>query len=398
MMDRAPATQLHEGLRSLLEHMGKIKASDLYLIAGHPPVFRVDDVSYPARVPLEAEDVSRMADSFLSAKQRERLRTSFEASAIFALRTDERFRASVFAQRGTIGAVLRRLVPLRTLTELGHDPELQQLALSARGLVLVVGDKRSGRSTTLAALVDHRNTSKPGHILTIEDPIEIEHAHKQCVVTQREIGTDAVSFAAALASAPLQAPDLIFASEIRDAETMEALIQLAEAGYACFSTLHASSASHALERVVSFFPEPRHGEMRARLARTLRAVIAQRLVRALPEGRVAALELLVSSPSIEAMIRRGELDAIGNALRADEAEGSRSFDTSLFALCSTGRVSSAEAASRADEPDALLARLQRLHESGRAEAPLRLAAEPFDGTAPLVTPAADRRSKVGPAR
>jgi twitching motility protein PilU len=218
------------------------------------------------------------------------------------------------------------------------------------------------------------------------------------VVTQRELGTDTVSYAAALASAPQQAPDLIFVGELRDAETTEALLAMTEAGHACFAALHASGASHALERVVSFFPQSRHAEIQTRLARTLRAVIGQRLVRALPEGRAVAVELLVRSPAAEALLRRGDLPALARALRSDELEGSRSFDASLFALCSTARVSPAEAVKVADDPDEVLARLERLRDTGRTEAPLRLSVEPFEGAAAPVPVTPERRSKVSPLR
>jgi twitching motility protein PilU len=310
---------MNEQLGPLLEHMGKINASDLYLIAGHPAVFRVDDVSYPARVPLEADDIAAMAGPLLHAAERE---PTTEVSIAFAY-FEDRFRASIFYQRGQLGVVIRRVNRLRTLDELGLGAELRDLALIERGLVLVAGDKRSGRSTTIAALIDHRSSSRHGHILTIEDPIEQLHAHKQSIVTQREIGTDTPSYASALRSAPSMAPDLIFVDEIKDAETMEAMLALASSGYACFAAFCASSPSNALERLASFFGAERRGEIQASLANALSAVVVPRLVPG-HEGRVVAVELLRESAPVRELIRAGDFDMLARML--DERRSERTRD------------------------------------------------------------------------
>lgn len=354
-MSSASSDEVNEQLGAFLEHMGKINASDLYLVGGHPPVFRVDEVSYPARVPLEGDEVASMAGSLMSSGQREQADLASETSVTFPW-LEDRFRASIFFQRGSLGLVVRRVSPLKTLEELGHSAELRKLALVARGLVLVVGAKRSGRSSTIAALIDHRNSSQPGHILTIEDPIEHLHAHKQCLVTQREIGADTESYATALRAAPSLAPDVIFVDQIRDPETMDALLSLAGAGYACFTTLHADTASGAVERMVNFFPAARHVEVRARLAQALRAVIAQRLVPGPAEARVVAAEVLLESPGNRELIRRGDFDMLARTL---EQEG-----------------------------------MQRQRDGGRSgAAPLRLAADVYEGRTSVVSSAADRRSK-----
>jgi twitching motility protein PilU len=308
-MSSVVVDDMNEQLGSLLEHMPKINASDLYLIAAHPPVFRVDDVSYPARVPLEADDIAAMAGPLLSAAGRE---ATAELSVAFAW-LEDRFRASIFYQRGQLGIVVRRVSPLRTLGELSLGAELHDLALIERGLVLLAGDKRSGRSTTLAALIDHRNATKPGHILTIEDPIEQVHTHKQAIVTQRELGTDTASYVAGLRSAPGLAPDLIVVDELKDAAAAEELLALAGAGYACFAALHAQSVGDALDRVVGLFPVERHAELRSRLALTLRAVAVQRLVPA-HEGRRAAIELLLDTPAVRELIRAGDFDMLARAV------------------------------------------------------------------------------------
>lgn len=310
--------ELHEQLCSFLDHMRKIDASDLYLVAGHPPVFRVADVSYPARTPLEVDDIASMSESLLLADQRENGDASVEQAITFPW-FDDRFRASLFSQRGSPGLVVHRLARLRPLDELSPRPELRQLAQGREGLVIVAGGKRSGRTTTLAALLDHRNESGPGHIVTIEDPIEVLHAHKQCVVTQRAVGADTRSYAAALRAVPGLAPDLVYVDEIRDAETMDALLGLADAGYACFTSLQAHGPSQAIERVLGFFGEDRQGELRVRLARCLRAVVFQKLVATAPDARRAAFELLLDTPETREMIRRGDIDMLARL-----AEGARS--------------------------------------------------------------------------
>jgi twitching motility protein PilU len=309
--------ELNEQLCSFLDHMRKINASDLYLVGGHPPVFRVNDVSYPARVPLEVDDIASMSESLLLADQRDKGAATAEQAVTFPW-FDDRFRASLFSQRGSPAIVVRRLARHRPIDELGPRPELRQLALGREGLVLVAGGKRSGRTTTLASMIDHRNESGPGHIVTIEDPIEVLHAHKQCVVTQRAIGVDTLSYAAALRAAPSLAPDLVYVDEIRDAETMDALLGLADAGYACCASLQAHSPSQAVDRVLGFFSHERQTEIRVRLARALRAVVFQRLIPSGPDTRSAAFELLLDTPETRELIRRGDIDML-----ARSAEGAR---------------------------------------------------------------------------
>jgi twitching motility protein PilU len=386
-------------LRALLEHMGKIEASDLYLAAGHPAVFRVENVTYAGRAPFDAAEIASMADSLMSPTQRQEFLTTFDMNLTFALGDGVRFRANLLWQRGAPGMVVRSLrTQVKTLAELGHVPTLEKVALARKGLVLVAGDHGSGRSTTLAAMIDHRNANQTGHILTIEDPIEFVHARKQCVVTQREVGVDTRSFAAALSNASRQTPDLIFIGEIRDAETMETLLSLA-GGRLCFSTLHASNAKEAVDRVLSFFPPERHSEIRMRLSQDLRAVIAQRLVPALQPGRMAAVEILLDTPRVKELIRRGELEALEQALEQGSGAGCCTFDSALFALFSSGRIAQDQALEAADRPAELLVRMQRLQDPGRAaEAPLRLAADPYEPPVAVAEPSADRRSKVGPMR
>ncbi len=351
-----------------------IDASDLYLTAGSPPVYRKDGVGHPGRAPLSAEQVEAIASSLLTGEQREEFARCLELNLALSL-PDGRFRVNLFRQRGAVGLVVRLVKSeIKTLDELGHPEILGRIALSKRGLVLVVGGTGSGKSTTLAAMIDHKNRSETGHIVTVEDPIEFIHPHRQCVVTQREVGVDTLSYSAALMNALRQAPDLILIGEIRDKETMEAAIAFAETGHLCLSTLHANNANQALERISNFFPPERQHEIALQLSLNLRAIISQRLIRSQNGGRAAALEVLLDTPRIKDLIRRGEIDVIKDAMEQSAVEGCQTFDGALHALCVQGRISAQEALAAADSPNNLRLRLERSAAApgGSAEPPLRL--------------------------
>jgi twitching motility protein PilU len=215
---------------------------------------------------------------------------------------------------------------------------MKDIAMSRRGLVLVVGGTGSGKSTALAAMIDHRNASETGHIVTIEDPIEFVHQHKAAVITQREVGVDTLSVEAALKSALRQAPDVILIGEIRDARAMEAALGFAETGHLCISTLHANNADQAIERVLNFFSSERHPEVRSQLAVNLRAIVSQRLIPTLAGGRAAALEILLDTPRVKQLIKRGETEALKDAMEQSAPEGCRTFDQSLFELFASGQA------------------------------------------------------------
>ena len=366
-------TALDPTIGRLLSHMLTIDASDLYLTAGSPPVYRKDGVGHAGRAPFSSEQVDAVASSIMSHEQREEFARSLEMN--LALTTPEgRFRVNIFRQRGATGLCVRLVKSqIKTLKELAHPEILGRIALSKRGLVLVVGGTGSGKSTTLAAIIDHRNESETGHIVTVEDPIEFVHPHKQCVVTQREVGVDTLSYAAALKNTLRQAPDLILIGEIRDLETMEAAIAFAETGHLCLSTLHANNANQALERIANFFPPARQPEILLQLSLNLRAIISQRLVPSLSGGRAAALEILLDTPRIKALIRRGEVDVVKDAMEQSAVDGCQTFDGALHALCLGGRISLEEALVAADSPNNLRLRLERSGTSrGAADAPLRL--------------------------
>jgi len=371
-------TSLDTTIGKLLTHMLTIEASDLYLTAGSPPVYRKDGVGLSARAPLTPEQVDTIAASVMNEDQRAEFARKLEMN--LALATPEgRFRINIFRQRGATGLVVRLVrSQIKTLDELGHPEILKKVILSKRGLVLVVGGTGSGKSTTLAAMIDHRNRSETGHIVTVEDPIEYMHPHKQCVVTQREVGVDTLSYADALKNTLRQAPDLILIGEIRDAETMEAAMSFAETGHLVLSTLHANNANQALERIMNFFPPTRNHEISLQLSLNLRAIISQRLVPALNGGRVAALEIMLDTPRIKDLIKRGESDVVKDAMEQSAVEGCQTFDGALYTLCAAGRLSQAEALRAADSPNNLRLMLERLAGgSGDAgEQPLRLIAPP----------------------
>jgi twitching motility protein PilU len=266
---------------------------------------------------------------------------------------------------------------IRSLDDLGHPAVLKRVAESKRGLVLVVGGTGSGKSTTLAALVDHRNQASTGHIVTIEDPMEFVHPHKRCVVTQREVGVDTRSYGDALKSALRQAPDVVLIGEIRDRETMEAALAFAETGHLCLSTLHATNANQALARVLELFPAERHREVLHLLSLNVRAIVSQRLVRDAKGGRAAALEIMLDTPRIKELIKRCEIEALKDAMEQSANDGCQTFDGALLTLVLSGRVSAADALAVADSENNLRLAIERRAAAGFQRKPqLRLLEAP----------------------
>ena len=376
-------------MRALLEHMLKVEASDLYLTTGSPPVFRIDGVGYPAKTALDADSVSLMAESLLTPAQRDEFAQKLEMNLALAMESGGRFRVNMFRQRGSVGMVVRLVrTQIKTLAELKHPTTLADIMASKRGLVLLVGGTGSGKSTTLAAMIDHRNRMDTGHIITIEDPVEFIHPHKKCVVTQREVGVDTLSYRDALKNTLRQAPDVILIGEIRDAETMESAISFAETGHLCVSTLHANNANQALERILNFFPPNRQNEIRLQLSLNLRAIVSQRLIASPQGGRAAALEILLDTPRIRDLIKKGETDAVKDAMEQGAMEGCQTFDSALFDLVAAGRIDDAEALKNADSPNNLRLRLERLRATGGAS---QLEVEPQLRLVPAPKLAAVRR-------
>jgi twitching motility protein PilU len=353
-------------LKSLLEHMLKVEASDLYITAGSPPVFRIEGVGYPAKNALEGPRIAEMAMTLLGADQRAELVAKKEMNLALASSSGGRFRVNMFYQRGELGLVVRLIrTKIKTLAELKHPKVLADIMTSKRGLVLLVGGTGSGKSTTLAAMIDHRNTSETGHIITIEDPVEFVHPHKKCIVTQREVGVDTLSYRDALKNTLRQAPDVILIGEIRDVETMEAAITFAETGHLCISTLHANNANQAIERILNFFPQGRQHEIKLQLSLNLRAIVSQRLVPSMSGGRAAALEIMMDTPRIKDLVKRGDIETIKEAMEQGVNEGCATFDQALFDLCADGRIDEPEALRAADSPNNLRLRLDRYRRQGQ---------------------------------
>ncbi|MEA2749685.1 MAG: twitching motility protein PilU, partial [Myxococcales bacterium] len=364
-------------LVTLLEHMIKVDASDLYLNNEVAPTFRCDGVGLAGKVPATSEMLDRMADSLMTAAQRDEFKKNLEMNLAVAV-GGNRFRVNVFRQKGATGMVVRLVkTKIATLADLNHPKTLADVMQSKRGLVLLVGGTGSGKSTTLAAMIDHRNTTATGHIVTIEDPVEFIHPHKKCVVTQREVGFDTRSYKQALANTLRQAPDVILIGEIRDAETMEAALAFAETGHLCLSTLHSNNADQAIERILNFFPSERQPEILSQLSLNLRAIVAQRLLPAIGGGRAAALEIMLDTPRVKDLIRRHEIHVLKDAMEQSAVDGCQTFDAALFTLCTSGRITEDEALRSSDSPNNLRLRLERHRGSAGAPAghALRLVGE-----------------------
>jgi twitching motility protein PilU len=269
-----------------------------------------------------------------------------------------RFRVNIFHQRGNVGMVLRFITTeLPNLEELGMPPELRDLVMLRRGLLLMVGASGSGKSTTLAAMIDHRNRNSASHIVTIEDPIEFLHSNHKSIINQREVGLDTHSYSAALRSAMREAPDVILIGEIRDRETMQAALDLAGTGHLAIATLHANNAPETLDRIINMYPNDQHKQIFMDLAQYIRAIISQRLVRAKEGKRVAAVEVMLNTPHLSEMILKGDISAVKEAFKETKEPGMRSFDEALFNLYKTGEISMEEALSNADSRSNLEAKI-----------------------------------------
>ena len=343
-----------------LELILEKNASDLYLTAGSAPVYRVEGIAAATEEgKLLPEDTARIAESVMNPRQRVEFEENKEMNLALALPGRARFRCNIFQQRGSTGLVIRQIKEATpTLASLGLPQVLADISLTKRGLVLVVGATGSGKSTTLAALIDHRNTETPGHLVTIEDPIEFVHRHKQSIITQREVGFDTLSFHAALKSALRQAPDVILIGEVRDAETMEAAIAFAETGHLCLATLHSNNANQAIERIINFFPHERHPQIYLQLSLNLRSIISQRLIPGINGARVAALEVLMDTPRVKDLIKKAEIDEMKEAMEQGVQEGCQTFDLALFRLHMEGKIELDEALANADSANNLRLRIR----------------------------------------
>ncbi len=342
-------------IRELLKVMVERNASDIYLTVDLPPMYRIEGVTQPiGTTPFTNEELEGLAREIMREKQRKEFEEQMEMNLALHYPELGRFRVNIFRQRGNVGFVIRQIkVEITPIDKLGLPPIIKDIAMSKRGLVLFVGATGSGKSTSLAAMIDHRNTTAPGHIVTIEDPVEFVHRHKQSVITQREVGFDTLSFSAALKNTLRQAPDVILIGEIRDTETMEAAIAFAETGHLCLGTLHANNANQAIERIMNFFPAQRHPQIYLQLSMNLRAIISQRLIPGVDGKRVAALEILMDTPRVKDLIKKGEVDSLKEAMEQGVQEGCQTFDHVLFQFYKEGKISLDQALANADSANNL---------------------------------------------
>jgi twitching motility protein PilU len=365
-MDSALPHTPNDDLGHYLQLMVAHGASDLFLSSGSAAALKIQGVV--RRLPegaLDATHTQRLAYSVMREAQIREFESTLECDLAIALPGLGRFRVNVYRQRGDVAVVVRHInAKIPSLDQLKLPPVLKKLAQLKRGLVLVVGAAGSGKSTTLAAMLDHRNHNSAGHILTVEDPMEFEHAHGTCIVDQREVGLDTRSFDDALRHAMREAPDVIMIGEIRDRDTMQHAMAYAETGHLCVSTLHANNANQAIQRVLNFFPETAHRQVLMDLSLNLKGVVGQRLIRGAHDKLVPATEVMLLSPYISELIQKGQTDDIKDAMAKSTELGMCTFDQSLYALYEAGELSAEQAVEYADSRTDLSLRI-RLHHGQR---------------------------------
>ncbi len=350
-------------MHDILRLMAQKNGSDLFITANFPPAIKVDGRITPvSNQVLNPQHTSELARSIMNDRQAAEFETTKECNFAISPSGIGRFRVNALIQQGRVAVVCRTInMSIPTLDELGLPTVLKDIAMTKRGLVIFVGGTGTGKTTSLAALVDHRNKNSHGHIITIEDPIEFIHDHKGCIVTQREIGVDTDSWEAALKNTLRQAPDVILMGEVRDRETMDHAVAFAETGHLCLATLHANSTNQAIDRIINFFPEDRRHQLLMDLSLNLRAIVSQRL---LPKkdgkGRVAAIEIMLNSPLISDLIFKGEVQEIKEIMKKSRELGMQTFDQGLFEHYEAGRITYEDALRNADSLNDL--RLQiKLH-------------------------------------
>jgi twitching motility protein PilU len=347
-MEREQASKfLHDLLRLMTGKGG----SDLFLTAEFPPAFKIDGRIHPvSNVALTSQHTAELARALMNDKQAAEFEAHKEINFAISPAGIGRFRVNAFMQLGRVGIVLRTIKSeIPTIEQLQLPVILKELALAKRGLMIVVGATGSGKSNTLAAIVGHRNENSQGHIVTIEDPVEFVHPHRNCIVTHREVGVDTESWEIALKNTLRQAPDVIMIGEIRDRETMEHAVAFAETGHLCLATLHSNSSNQALDRIINFFPEERRAQLLMDLSLNLRAIVSQRLLPvASGKGRVPAVEILLNSPLIADLVFKGEVGQIKEIMKKSREIGMQTFDQSLFDLYEAGRITYEDALRNAD--------------------------------------------------
>ena len=347
-MERDQATEL---VHNLLRGMVSQKASDLFITSGFPPAFKIDGKMTPvSSQALTSAHTQELARSIMNDRQAAEFESTHECNFAISPPSIGRFRVNVFMQQQRVGMVLRTITTkIPTFEEMSLPPILKDVVMTKRGLVILVGGTGSGKSTSLAAMLGHRNRNSFGHIITIEDPVEFVHDHDKCIITHREVGVDTDNWHAALKNTLRQAPDVILIGEIRDRETMEYAVAFSETGHLCLATLHANSANQALDRIINFFPEDRREQLLMDLSLNIKALISQRLIpKRDGKGRAAAFEILLASPLISDLIFKGQVHEIKEVMAKSRELGMQTFDQALFILHESGAISYEEALKNAD--------------------------------------------------
>ncbi|SCK13049.1 PilT/PilU family type 4a pilus ATPase [Vogesella sp. LIG4] len=355
--------QASKFIHDLLRHAVSKNASDIFIAAEFPPAMKIDGKITPVSPqPLSGQHTKELVRAVMNDRQTEEFEANKEANFAISPPGIGRFRVSAYIQQGKAGMVLRKInTDIPTFEQLQLPEVLKDIAMIKRGLVIFVGGTGSGKSTSLAAMVDFRNSNSADHIITIEDPVEYVHPHKKSIITQREIGVDTDSWEIALKNTLRQAPDVILMGEIRDRETMMYGLQFAETGHLCLATLHANNANQALDRILNFFPEERHQQVLMDLSLNMKSIISQRLVPLKGgKGRTAAIEILINTPLIADLVFKGEVSSIKEVMSRSRESGMQTFDQALFDLFESGKISYEDALRNADSVNDL--RLQiKLH-------------------------------------
>jgi twitching motility protein PilU len=357
-------------MHKLLAAMAQAGGSDLFIAHDFPATMKAHGgMRALTQQKLSGEVTAQLARSIMTERQRAEFEREMECNFAIAIPGVSRFRVNVFVQQHNVSMVVRTIAAeIPSLEKLRLPPVLKNVVMEKRGLVLLVGGTGSGKSTTLAAMVDHRNAAAPGHIITIEDPVEYAHVSKQCLVSHREVGVDTLSWHAALKNTLRQAPDVILVGEIRDSETMEHAVAFAETGHLCLSTLHANSASQTMERIINFFPEERRTQLLMDLSANLRAIVSQRLIRREDgQGRVAAIEILLATPTVSEKIFKGEFHELKNVMAKSRELGMRTFDWALFELYNDGLISYEDALRNSDSANELRLAIKLKSKRGEPE-------------------------------
>lgn len=343
-----------------LNILAKKDGSDLYLSTGAPPCAKFQGTLKPlSQTPFKAGDIEKIANAIMDEEQQEEFKHELEMNLAISVPHVGRFRVNIFRQRNEVSIVARNInTDIPKFENLGLPEVLKDVIIEKRGLVLFVGGTGSGKSTSLAALIDHRNTTSAGHIITIEDPVEYVHKHKKSVINQREVGSDTRSFRNALKNTLRQAPDVILIGEIRDRETMEHALEFAETGHLAISTLHANNANQALERIINMFPEERRPQLLLGLSQNIKAFVSQRLIPTVDGKRCAAVEILLGTKTIQELILKARFSDIKEIMEKSENLGMQTFDAALFHLYKANKISLDEALANADSANNLRLRIK----------------------------------------